>query len=158
MLTIRDFIYLDVERLKSMLSQMDKGLLDSIQSQISHQAGATAEGKGGIPLLFEARGEANYVFQNQHTQTRALHDYIYNIVEEKLRESDALIPIPGKYEGKQISSRESFVSVASSTSFVLIQGWVIPNRQGDGEFSVGAGGARPGAIYTTSKRNWYYYQ
>lgn len=124
MLTIRDFIYLDVERLKSMLSQMDKGLLESLENQVSHEVGASAGGKGSIPFLFEASGGANYVFHNQHSQTKALHDYIYNLVEDMLRDNHKLISIPQDEELGIISTRRRLIEVAPETSFLLVTGHV----------------------------------
>ncbi len=126
MLTIRDFIYLDTERLKSMLSQVDEGLLESTAKARTSEKGASTEGKGSLFGLLEAKGELSYLLQNQETETRALHDNIYNIVEDTLKRDDALILIPGDTEDRDtcISSRKQLELVATETSFVLATGLV----------------------------------
>jgi hypothetical protein len=83
--SVRDFIYLDVERLKSALSQMDKGLLETVSKAGSRTKQLGAGAGGGLAAIVGLSGKADFLWTNEQTETRTLHDHIYNLVEDALR-------------------------------------------------------------------------
>jgi len=124
-LKIRDFIYLDTERLKSIIAQIEQGLINISTQLKSNNKEVMAKAGGSLLGLLEAAGGAKYVWQNQATETRTLHDNIYNKVENALTSNDLLITIPGNIKMESIDS--GFESMVSNTSFILAKGKVIIN-------------------------------
>jgi hypothetical protein len=126
MLDIRDFIYLDTERLKSILSQIDEGLLESIAVSGSDHRELGGSSEGSVWGFLKAGGKATLQWHNQQTETRTLHDHIYNLVEKALAEQEMLIRIPGDISELDVRNRR-FESMLSETSYILVTGAVILN-------------------------------
>lgn len=125
-LKIRDFIYLDIERLKSIIAQIEQGLINISTKLKSNNKEVMAKAGGSLFGLLEAAGGAKYVWQNQATETKTLHDNIYNKVENALTSNDLLITIPGNIQMESIID-SGFESMVSNTSFILAKGKVIIN-------------------------------
>jgi len=122
-LKIRDFIYLDTERLKSIIAQIEQGLINGSSQLKSNNKEITAKAGGSLFGLLKAAGGAKYVLQNQTTETKTLHDNIYNKVETALLSNDLLLTIPGNIQMKSIID-SGFDSMVSDTSFILGKGKV----------------------------------
>jgi hypothetical protein len=127
MTNVRDFIYLDVDRLKSALSQMDQGLLETVSKAGSRtkQLGGSAGAK--IATIVGLTGNAECLWTNEQTETRTLHDHIYNLVEDALTESEMLFRIPGTVTTDEIESLALHERL-EETTFVLVSGHVIINE------------------------------
>lgn len=125
-LSIRDFIYLDVERLKSILSQIDEGLLEKVDASAGSNETGQLSAEAKIPLLANVGGAGTYVASSQVTETRTLHDHIYNYVEEKLLDAGGLFVL-----GEELTAddwlRDEVRSDISPTAFVLVKGKVLVN-------------------------------
>jgi len=102
---VRDFLYLDVDRIKSYVAQAEGGLLE-VYDKLSRQdrgleAGAGAEGEvGGLLRLLGrvgAHGElgANFLISRGDKESRSLHDAIYDRLEERLDGTQAITSIDG---------------------------------------------------------------
>ncbi len=75
---IRDYIYQDVNRLKSIYAQANGGLLETITaSEQTEEHTNRAEG-----LISQVKRDA--LFETGRTETRILHDYLYTEVEKRL--------------------------------------------------------------------------
>lgn len=125
-LKIRDFIYLDIERLKSIIAQIEQGLINISTQLKSNNKEVMAKAEGSLFGLLKAAGGAKYVWENQATETKTLHDNIYNKVENALISNDLLITIPGNIQMESIID-SGFESMASNTSFILAKGKVVIN-------------------------------
>lgn len=130
MLKIRDFIYLDVERVKSIFSQIEEGLLESSieEKGDNKKLSAKSEVAGGIINVLRGKVglDSEWIWENKESETKTLHDYMYNILEEKLKENEIIYIIDGdssEVEEKWINGE--FSSLISDTSFVLIKGKVM---------------------------------
>lgn len=121
LVNLRDFVYLDVERVKSLLAQLDRGLLS--QRSDSSEASTSVEGKGviKIPALAEVGGGGQYVSTNQSTETRTLHDFVYNQTEEKLLELGRIKRLPRDFTGARLLS-EDVRAALSPVEYVLVRG------------------------------------
>lgn len=88
----REFIYLDTDRVQSIIAQLQEGLLTEImsgnQKEISGRAGVT---KGVLSQLvgIEAGLQGKYVTDIR--QSKVLHDFAFNITLDSLRKKDLLI-------------------------------------------------------------------
>ena len=125
-LVIRDFIFLDTERLKSIIAQIEKGLLDSTSQTTSGNKNITSEVGGSLFHLLKVAGGVNYVLHNQTTETKTLHDNIYNRVEEALIENNLLTSLPGNINIDNISE-DKITSIINNNSFILAKGRVVIN-------------------------------
>ena len=92
--TIKEFIYLDTEKVKSILSQLEKGLpiTTNETTKIDSEIGANA-GISGFLNWFKAETSANILSSNQNDETKILHDYMYNYIEQELNENKKLLHI-----------------------------------------------------------------
>ena len=90
---IKEFIYLDTEKIKSILSQIEKGLQISSNetSKVDSEVGSIM-GTGFINWL-KAEFSANILTSNQSDETKILHDYMYNYVEQELDNNKKLLKI-----------------------------------------------------------------
>lgn len=77
-LTIRDFIYVDANRLYSLYAQVHQGLADRIIT--SYLDGLEAKDKQSGSTTIETTVSE----RSQKTESRILHDHMYNQLEEKL--------------------------------------------------------------------------
>lgn len=120
-LKIRDFIYLDSDRLKSIISQIDKGLIDSTE-EIKNESEEVSTSFGFSSIL-KAVGGAKFILQNQETETKSLHDFIYSKVETTLINDDLLTLVPEKVKSDDFTDAK-FRESLSNTSFILAKGKV----------------------------------
>lgn len=74
---VRDFIYLDVERIRSFVAQGRGGVPTERSDAHEHQAGGQAEASGGIPLFAKVGGQADYHYVRSATETRSVQDAIF---------------------------------------------------------------------------------
>lgn len=122
-LNLRDFIYLDIERLKSIIAQYEEGLIDSTKVTIKDTAEVSADGGLKIPALLNVAGGTKYIWENQAYVARTLHDYIYNKVEDVLINENLLICIPEDITVEELAKIE-MQDILKDNSFVLIRGKV----------------------------------
>lgn len=120
-LVVRDFIYLDVERLKSILSQVDEGYLEKTDISQTTSGSAKAGAELQIPLLVKAGGTGEYLASNQIAETRTLHDHIYNYVERLLREQNRLFVLHEELDASKWLNDATRADI-NDTAFVLVTG------------------------------------
>lgn len=125
-LKIRDFIYLDVERLKSIVSQFENGMIDSFESTKGSNAETQAEVEGSVFGFLKARGQQSFAWQKQQTETKTLHDHIFNFVEAKLQKNSDIFAIPGDIIETNYLDEE-LRSKISHTSFIIVEGYALIN-------------------------------
>lgn len=75
--TIRDFIYLDIERVRSFSAQLFGGLPSERVTSGQHQTGGNGEVKGKVPFLAEATGTMDYHYVKSNSETRSIHDHLF---------------------------------------------------------------------------------
>ena len=118
---VRDFIYIDIERVKSIISQLEEGLINETQTMDGNCETTNVGGKGGIPHILEAETGSEYQTQQQLLETKSPHDYIYNKVESKLLKEKIILRISNEeYCDFSLNLRQSI----GNSSFILIKGKV----------------------------------
>lgn len=80
--TVRDFIYVDQDRLYSFYSQINKGVAQQIFKSIAHGEAATESQSN--PDFAEEITESQRSKSLQRTENTILYDYIYEQLEDKL--------------------------------------------------------------------------
>ena len=75
---IRDFIYLDIERIRSYISQVYGGLTIERTSRLEH--GNTVQGSMAVtlPLAFKASADLSKHILKSEAETKSLHDQIFD--------------------------------------------------------------------------------
>ena len=123
---IRDFIYLDVDRLKSIIAQIEKGFVETSSETKATSAAARGGAEGGVLGILKITGGTDFLWQKQETETRTLHDYMYIKVEEALLQSKDIVQIPGDVTPVSVENGQ-FADAFRNTSFVLARGRVAVN-------------------------------
>lgn len=81
---IRDFIYLDTERIKSYLAQFDKGVLSSRDVQHATNANASGSAEGNI-VLAKVSSELSAGYSYVATSNYVAHDNIFELLIAQLQ-------------------------------------------------------------------------
>lgn len=84
-LLIRDFIYLDIERVRSFVAQTSGGLPSERTHQAQHQVGGEGQVEGGLPFIAKATGSTDYHYLRSQSETKSLHDHIFEELYHKLQ-------------------------------------------------------------------------
>jgi len=87
---LRDFIYLDWERVRSLAAQLFEGVPQDTSSNRGHEIGAEAQIEGGILGFVKGHGGGDYRYFRTDSETRSLHHYIYSLLEKRL-ETEGLV-------------------------------------------------------------------
>jgi len=93
---IRDFIYLDIERVRSFLAQLSEGLTSERVMEKEREVGGKGSLEGGLPALMKAQAETDYHFRKSQTETKSLHDFIFEEFLDALKKKDAIHQLPDK--------------------------------------------------------------
>jgi hypothetical protein len=123
---IRDFIYLDIDRIKSILAQLEKGLTENRIETRSKVKEISGEGNFSINAIIKAAGGAKYLWENQTSQTKTLHDHIYNYIEHKLIAGKQLIKINERFTEKDWENGKIYKEL-KHTSYILSEGYFLIN-------------------------------
>lgn len=121
---IRDFIYIDIDRVKSIISQLEEGLIDQTQILSGNSEGSALRGEGGLSGFFKAAANSEFKFHRQLSETKSLHDYIYNKVESLLLNEKQLLEIPNE---KSVTYSSDMRETIGNSSFILTRGKVTIN-------------------------------
>lgn len=119
---IRDFLYLDVERIKSIFAQLEEGLVTGRERVGGTAKEVTGKGGGGIPTLLNLAAEGKFIWENEERETKTLHDYMYNHVESKMRDSNLVNIIDSSIVSPDWPTSGKRNSHINQGSFLLICG------------------------------------
>jgi hypothetical protein len=109
----RDFIYLDTDRLQSIIAQLQEGLLDQVvEGKNEEVSGGTRLTANLLSLLipFSASASVGYKNVTDLKQNKVLHDYAFNVALDAMREQGFLL--------------EDDLNSIPETGFVLVEGFV----------------------------------
>jgi len=123
----RDFIYMDTERLKSIVAQLNQGLIEATSKTVTD--GDKGKVDAGINFLniLKAGSEASFLWENQATESHTMHDYLYNLAESSLKKNNLLTNIPKDFTEDDMLNPTIGKSPLNSTSFVLVKGRTMIN-------------------------------
>src|SRR5687767_786300 len=108
---IRDFIYVDVERLYSLYSQVFEGVANQIiQSYID--ASSTMNSQKGSPLS-GASVEAKVAEMSRRTENKFLYDHMYNLFEVEIK--NAILESPE-------ITRDNYHGILSQAFMIKVSG------------------------------------
>jgi hypothetical protein len=138
----QDFIYLDIERVRSFLAQLNKGLVAERISDVQNDVDTRGTAGAGLGPFLKIEGGTDYHYQRSHSETKSLHDHIFTemyqalVRDKKLRrignapehwieesfEDGTLVEIKGVFRifdylslALSISSLSTFINLMSKT-------------------------------------------
>ncbi|NOQ22245.1 MAG: hypothetical protein GQ565_06310 [Candidatus Aegiribacteria sp.] len=123
---VRDFIYLDMERVRSIVAQLEEGLIESYTKTTGEGTEGTGGVEGGLLGIVKLAGGVKFLLERRETETKTLHDHVYNKVEEALLSQGTVIRIPGDISAPAVADG-TYVDSIDETSFVLASGRVAIN-------------------------------
>lgn len=98
---IRDFIYLDVERVRSFYAQLSKGLPSERSTERSAEFGADASVEGSI-FIAKGQGSIDSRYVRTDSETKSLHDHIFEEFLRKIQDENRVRTLPEtKFEWKE---------------------------------------------------------
>jgi hypothetical protein len=100
---LRDFVYLDLERVRSYVAQLLEGVPESTSAGRSHQTTATGNAEASLFSLLKTQGGVDYRFLTNQNETRSLHHYIYQLCEQELDRRGLVTRIDKKFDHKNWS-------------------------------------------------------
>jgi hypothetical protein len=97
---LKDFIYLDIDRVRSFTSQLFEGIPETIDSKNGKEQDIKGKFKGGVPLLASGGLEGGLLFRQEKTETKSLQHYIYVLFEDRLNDLEKLRVLNENFDEK----------------------------------------------------------
>lgn len=97
---LKDFIYLDIDRVRSFTSQLFEGIPETSDSKNGKEQDIKGKFKGGVPLLASGGVEGGLLLRQEKTETKSLQHYIYVLFENKLNDLKKLKVLNEKFDEK----------------------------------------------------------
>lgn len=99
-MSLKDFIYLDNERIRSYSAQLNGGVVEQTEKGTAHHAGGAGEaGASGLTKAFvDAKLNAEYMFEKSHTETSTLHHAAFELLVKSLEKNGLYDPQNDSYD------------------------------------------------------------
>jgi hypothetical protein len=104
---VRDFLYLDWERLRSYVAQIERGVPEQVTGGLTSEEADSGEGSVGLKGLLSMGGSTDLRYVRSASETRSLHHSIFNNFESRLEDSGVLLDIDSTYQD-ELWARSSF--------------------------------------------------
>jgi len=114
---LRDFVYLDVERLRSFVAQAGKGLLSERATGAEHEGGVTAHAGVKVPLFADLGGDTDYRYIRTSTETRSLHDHIFEEFHSHLASEGKLMELDSAWNEDEFADGQ-FIEVKGAVRLI----------------------------------------
>jgi hypothetical protein len=91
---LRDFIYLDIERVRSFVAQVTGGLTSELGTKGEEKTAGKGELRGGLPGgILTGTGGVDYHYVQTQSETKSLHDAIFHEFHRAVLEPGRLIDL-----------------------------------------------------------------
>jgi hypothetical protein len=95
---LRDFVYLDWERVRSLAAQLFHGIPQDAATERGREVKVEGRVEGSIPGLLKGEAAADYRYFRTENETRSLHHYVYSLVEARLLKDQFVTPIGADFD------------------------------------------------------------
>lgn len=95
---LRDFIYLDWERTRSIAAQLFRGVPTDTSREEGSEATAGASIEGGVLPVLRGRASGDYRFFRSESETHSLHHHVYSMVEERLNSEGLIVSVDSNFD------------------------------------------------------------
>jgi hypothetical protein len=86
---LREFLYVDVERTRSLLAQLDRGIVDSVVQRVTSTPEADASAR-----IMGFGGGGSYSREHAREESKSLQDLTYSVFEESAEEAGFITDLP----------------------------------------------------------------
>lgn len=117
---IRDFVYLDIERVRSLISQLEQGIVETISKTLGDESSLDGELKANVFGLASGTVGVEQLWRRDVQENKSLHDYVYTKLETQLVKAGLLKVVDSAVLSEEPSAA-AFRSELSSTDFILIR-------------------------------------
>ncbi len=115
----RDFLYLDMDRVQSVLAQLQEGVLKEIITGNTKDLGVDATITAGLlSKLIPISIEGNAGYQTSSQASKILHDYAFTLARQSLRDSDLVLDVEDWNRDELPIPIPAFIEVAGSASIL----------------------------------------
>lgn len=132
---LRNFIYLNTDKIKSIYSQIEQGLILESSSEKNNQKSVEGQIEGKASLFellgIDAKAMSELLTQNKKTETKTLHDHMYNYIENKLVSEEYItkincesLEIKNKWEEKKLTEKINTGSLVLIECLIRIEDYV----------------------------------
>jgi hypothetical protein len=97
-LQLKDFIYLDIDRVRSFVAQLYQGVPEAFEEKKGTEKTGKGEAGVDIPGLVKLGIGGDILYQRSATETRSAHHYLYSLFEQKLVELARLLKVDQNFE------------------------------------------------------------
>ncbi len=94
---IRDFVYLDWERLRSFVAQAESGVPETRSSTLTSEEADHYNAELGFPGIARIADTGDLRYLRSATETRSLHHAVFAAFEQRLEETNAVLDITPSY-------------------------------------------------------------
>lgn len=116
---LRDFVYLDWERVRSLAAQLLEGLPEEGKRESRHDVGTKGRLEASAFTLLKGQGEADHRYFRSTHETRSFHHHVYSLFEDQLIRQELLTIVDSDFV-----SRNWVPNSFCDGQFVLITGLV----------------------------------
>jgi hypothetical protein len=121
---IRDFLYFDLDKASSILSQFEWGLIEQISISQDETQSQDGGAKAGIPQIAELNYGVGKQKKNAVLETKKLHHDILNRIESQLTHAQLVVDLTSEVE-KDETSPDHIREIIGSKPYVKAQGWSV---------------------------------
>jgi len=98
---LRDFVYLDWERVRSLAAQLFRGVPQDATAERGSEVTAEGRLEGGVFGLLKGQAGADYRYFRTENETRSFYHYVYSLVEDRLSKDKLITSIDANFDFKQ---------------------------------------------------------
>ena len=98
---LRDFVYLDWERVRSLAAQLFRGVPQDATAEKGSEITTKGHLEGSVLGLLKGQAGADYRYFRTENETRSFHHYIYSLVEDRLLKDGLVTSIDANSDFKQ---------------------------------------------------------
>lgn len=91
--TVRQFLYLDTEQIRSFVAQIEQGLPEKREKVLLQRSTGGGKGSIKIPTIAEAGISGSVLWESSSTETMSMHHFLFSIFEEAIRSSRKVVSI-----------------------------------------------------------------
>ena len=122
---LREFIYLDGNVTRSLFAQLEGGVIEQLSRSKENRQGLSGQIEGKIPLVASAEAATEVGWQQSEGETRTLHDFMFNAVEESMRKRASFLDLAAGDQAAQDRCAALFRGEEAVGRFLLIRGRIL---------------------------------
>ncbi len=117
--TVRQFLYLDTEQIRSFVAQIEKGLPEKKEPVSFKRSVGGGKGSIKLPTIAEVGIDGSVLWESSSTETISMHHYLFSIFEEAIRLSNKSLTVDS-----HTKLATCLGQLETGSSFVFIKGMI----------------------------------